>query len=253
MYCRFCGSKIADNSVFCTNCGKNLAENTEPALAMSAVSGGTVNLDKNQAPENDVQPAGQANRSADIFSDYSYRSVVVDHKDDVPTYVKNAQSRNVRQETAPEDVIDRREIDNFLYAHVQDLPQGGIDKRTRDKLNQCSEKEFSRIRFMSFKSTTLMVVLSIFFGAFGVDHFMISDTEGGVKRICINWISLIIYWIISGIAISTFSIGLMKFSAFLGFAVSIILIIYNIVDICGAMRRTREYNLLQLKNALHLY
>jgi len=53
----------------------------------------------------------------------------------------------------------------------------------KDKLATIDESRFSTISMLSLKDPTIMLVISLFGGSFGVDRFMLGQTGLGVAKL----------------------------------------------------------------------
>lgn len=113
--------------------------------------------------------------------------------------------------------MNQAKVDAFISANVNKLPEENILILREALLSMPEEKEDILI-ITSLKDPALLLILSIFFGGFGVDRFMLEQVGMGILKFILNM----------------FAIG----------------IIWTIIDWFTVMDRTKEYNYNTLLNHL---
>lgn len=78
--------------------------------------------------------------------------------------------------------MDARKVDLFLITNASKLPSEKIHYIKRVLLD-IDESRLDAIQFYSFKDPTLYLVISLFFGAVGVDRFLLGDIGLGVAKL----------------------------------------------------------------------
>lgn len=112
-------------------------------------------------------------------------------------------------------VADTSKVDMFLTAHGKELPEAQLPF-IREKLLAMDAAKLATINMLQFKSPTIMLIISIFLGCYGVDRFMLGDTGLGVVKLltcggCGIW--AIIDWF--GVSDKTRQFNFQKLQAYL--------------------------------------
>lgn len=113
--------------------------------------------------------------------------------------------------------MDKQKIYQFLATHSSYFPAEKIIF-IREKLIEISDENSTILYAIDFKDTTTMLLISIFLGGFGVDRFLLGET----------------------------GLGILKLLTMGGCG------IWNIVDWCIIMQKTKEYNYRKLLNAISI-
>ena len=84
----------------------------------------------------------------------------------------------------------RQRVGHFLAANKKYLPENEIP-RLRADLSALSKEEMLEVECVSFKDPVLLILLSVFTGAYGVDRFVLGDTVKGMMKIAISVLACI--------------------------------------------------------------
>ncbi len=80
-------------------------------------------------------------------------------------------------------VIDKQKVDMFIMTNRKYFP---TDKMTflKEKLYKLDESKFSMLSStLELKDPTTLLLISLFLGSWGVDRFMLGDTNMGVLKL----------------------------------------------------------------------
>ena len=78
--------------------------------------------------------------------------------------------------------MDANQIDQFLALNSENLPEEKINE-LRELLADADDNKANLLNAISLKGKTMMLIISIFLGSYGVDRFMLRD-RGYVKEGC---------------------------------------------------------------------
>lgn len=79
--------------------------------------------------------------------------------------------------------MDTRQFsDSFILAHREYFPSNAL-MLVQEKLQTLPESQQASVQAISFKNPIVVLILSIFFGAFGVDRFYLGDVLLGVLKL----------------------------------------------------------------------
>ena len=109
----------------------------------------------------------------------------------------------------------KEKIDQFLAAQAANLPAEAMTE-IRERLEAADDSKFDELSMLQFKNPTTMLIIAFFLGGYGVDRFMLNDTTMGIVKLCTC----------GGC------------------------IVWAIIDIFTAGKRTREFNLSKLNEIL---
>ena len=78
--------------------------------------------------------------------------------------------------------MDQMQVNMFLANNQKKFDATQLPIIT-EKLKQMSNEEFVILSSMNLKDPTTMLVISLFFGTFGVDRFLLGDIGMGVVKL----------------------------------------------------------------------
>lgn len=78
--------------------------------------------------------------------------------------------------------MDSTKVDAFIIANQKYFP---ADKMAfvKEKLQSVPDEKFLLVTSVELKDPTMMLIISIFLGSFGVDRFMLGETGMGVLKL----------------------------------------------------------------------
>lgn len=88
-------------------------------------------------------------------------------------------------------------VQRFLVENRQKLPQNKFNE-IKDLLLNLTDEQWKSFEYITFKDPTMMLVLSILVGAFGVDRFILGDTAYGAAKLLLTLLCGVglIWWVI---------------------------------------------------------
>lgn len=89
----------------------------------------------------------------------------------------------------------RQFADHYLLANKDNLPLAKTHL-VRDKLMALPEDRQAIVQSLDFKNPMIVLILSLFLGAFGVDRFYIGDIGLGILKIISVFLIFSIIWVI---------------------------------------------------------
>lgn len=99
--------------------------------------------------------------------------------------------------------VDRRDVDAFIMLKGNFFPDISL-RDVRDRLAALRHDQFSVVTAVDYKDPTVMLIISIFVGALGVDRFLLGQVGIGVGKLlttCFCGIG-VIWWLIDLFKIS---------------------------------------------------
>ena len=96
--------------------------------------------------------------------------------------------------------MDANQIDQFLALNSENLPEEKINE-LRELLADADDNKANLLNAISLKGKTMMLIISIFLGSYGVDRFMLGDTTNGVIKL-LTCGGCLIWWLIDLFLIS---------------------------------------------------
>ena len=78
--------------------------------------------------------------------------------------------------------MDAQKVDMFLMTQGKNFPEEFIPT-IRERLLQVSDDKAVMLSTMQFKDPTIVLILSIFLGSFGIDRFFIGDMGLGIGKL----------------------------------------------------------------------
>ena len=79
-------------------------------------------------------------------------------------------------------MLDQNKIDMYIMTNQKYFPAEKM-VYLREKLGTMDENKFALLSSLELKDPTVMLVVSIFLGALGIDRFMLGDTGMGVLKL----------------------------------------------------------------------
>ncbi|MGP1466341.1 TM2 domain-containing protein [Prevotella koreensis] len=96
--------------------------------------------------------------------------------------------------------MDANQIDQFLALNSENLPEERLNE-IRELLASADDNKVNLLNATPLKGKTMMLLISVFLGSYGVDRFMLGDTTMGVIKLLtcggcgiwtiIDWFSII--------------------------------------------------------------
>ncbi|MDD7317304.1 MAG: TM2 domain-containing protein [Prevotella sp.] len=78
--------------------------------------------------------------------------------------------------------MDANQINQFLALNSENLPEERMNE-IRELLAAADDNKANMLNAISLKGKTMMLIISIFLGSYGVDRFMLGDTTMGVIKL----------------------------------------------------------------------
>jgi TM2 domain-containing membrane protein YozV len=78
--------------------------------------------------------------------------------------------------------MDPQKIDMFIIVNGKYFPPENIPM-IRAQLEKADDSKFIQIHSISYKDPTMMIIVSLFAGHFGIDRFMLGETGLGVAKL----------------------------------------------------------------------
>ncbi len=78
--------------------------------------------------------------------------------------------------------MDSQKVDLFLVSNQKYFEPGQI-LFIKDRLLTLADDKFALICSLDYKDPTILLLISIFVGSFGIDRFLIGDTGLGVAKL----------------------------------------------------------------------
>lgn len=78
--------------------------------------------------------------------------------------------------------MDANQIDQFLALNSENLPEERLNE-IRELLANADPNKANILNATQLKEKTMMLIISIFLGSYGVDRFMLGDTTMGVIKL----------------------------------------------------------------------
>ena len=96
--------------------------------------------------------------------------------------------------------MDANQIDQFLALNSENLPEERLNE-IRELLASADDNKVNLLNATPLKGKTMMLLISVFLGSYGIDRFMLGDTTMGVIKLLtcggcgiwtiIDWFSII--------------------------------------------------------------
>ena len=166
--CTECGEMISDKATVCPHCGAPIEKMTK-----CEDCGAEYSADAEMCPN-----CGCPNPSKESQKQSSEQS--------------NNEQKNV-------GISEERKkrVQDFLVENRQKLPQNKFNE-IREILFNLTDEQWETIEYITFKDPTLLLVLSILVGEFGVDRFVLGDTTNGALKLLLTLCCGVglIWWVI---------------------------------------------------------
>lgn len=161
--CKTCGQTVSDNAAKCPHCGTPIAKTLycrECGAGMKATD---------EVCPNCGCPANHRNGNG----------------------YNNCEGVNSRQSNR----YDR--VQNYLMVNRDKFMPHLLDDLRR-QLNSLNDSEMNRLECVTLKDPILMLIISVFLGALGIDRFMLGDTKNCLLKLLLTLLCGIgvIWWVV---------------------------------------------------------
>ena len=89
---------------------------------------------------------------------------------------------NTDNQNVEKVLVDKQKVDMFIMTNQKYFPAHKIIF-LKEKLCYLDDTKFSMLSAIELKDPTMMLVVSIFLGSWGVDRFMLGETGMGVLKL----------------------------------------------------------------------
>ncbi len=145
-------------------------------------------------------------------------------------------------------------ITSFFTANTHFFPNDSIGAimKAFEKLSEQSISIF--VSCCKFKNPHIILLISIFFGAFGIDRFIIGNIRSGIQKLICSIINIIVYTVFIFNRKDFFGNAINEnVLFFIIISSSIMLLIFWIIDICIITENTKKANLKVLARNFYDY
>ena len=80
------------------------------------------------------------------------------------------------------DKVNPDLVQQYIMANAKFFPEDSVNE-LRSRLSNLSQNQFNAIQGLQLKDPTILLVLSLFFGTYGVDRFLLKETGLGVVKL----------------------------------------------------------------------
>lgn len=88
--------------------------------------------------------------------------------------------------------MEKEKVNTYLMMYKEQIPNEKI-LSLKKALEKADESCEDRLALLQLKNPIFMLLMSIFFGVFGVDRFLLGDTKLGVAKLLLGWLTLFIW------------------------------------------------------------
>ena len=83
---------------------------------------------------------------------------------------------------AEQQFVDKQKVDMFLLANQKYFPAEKM-MFLKEKLYQLDESRFTMLSCLELKDPTVLLLISLFLGSWGIDRFMLKETGMGILKL----------------------------------------------------------------------
>lgn len=167
--CTECGQMVSDKAEMCPNCGCPIEKKI-----VCEECGGEI------GPHDHVCP--------------SCGCPVPENKKEKESVKPTAKTKSSTADYSEENV---KKVKQFLAQNMKKLPMSHVEE-IRSRLLALNEEQFETVRWIAFKDTGMMLIISILVGGLGVDRFILGDMVNGALKLLLTLCCGIgiIWWLI---------------------------------------------------------
>lgn len=88
--------------------------------------------------------------------------------------------------------MEQDKVDIYMVSHSKFFPANKIQS-IRESLLKAEDSKYALVMSLELKDPTVMLLVSIFGGVFGIDRFMIGDIPMGILKLCTEGVCYVLY------------------------------------------------------------